>query len=91
MEGSVAYDRKRFDTRLFDTSGAHVPPGGLGCFSASYNPKNSEMKVTVKVCSRFVAPDELRGEEPALYELLAEFFRQSPADAGAAPALDGAG
>jgi hypothetical protein len=57
VEGPIVYDRKRFDARVFETSGAHVPPGGLGCFSASYNPRSSEMKITVKVCSRFVSPD----------------------------------
>ncbi|HEX7442070.1 MAG TPA: M90 family metallopeptidase [Caldimonas sp.] len=31
----------------------------------------------------FVAPAEVRDEEPALYDLLGEFFRQSPADAQA--------
>ena len=39
----------------------------------------------------FVAPDELRGEEPALYALLGEFFRQNPADAEVGPAPDGEG
>jgi len=57
MTGPALYDRKRFDTRTFDTSGAHVPPGGLGCFVATYDPRSGAMKVTVKVCSRFVSPD----------------------------------
>lgn len=57
MHAPVLYDRKRFDTRVFESSRAHVPPGGLGCFSASFRPKTGEMKVVVKVCSRYVSPD----------------------------------
>ena len=57
MHSPIVYDRKRFDGRVFETSAAHVPPGGLGCFSARYWPSTQEIKVTVKVCSRFVNPN----------------------------------
>src|SRR5213594_3010229 len=50
------YDLKRFNTRVFETSKAHVPPGGLGCFFARYTPASRELKVTVKICARFVDP-----------------------------------
>lgn len=53
MTGPAVYDRSRFNSRQFDTSGAHVPPGGLGCFSARYVPLTGRMTVTVKVCPRF--------------------------------------
>jgi hypothetical protein len=56
MEGSVAYDRKRFTSRTFETSRAHIPPGGLGSFYASLDPKTGKMPVEVRVCPRFVAP-----------------------------------
>mgnify|MGYP001067423667 CR=1 FL=1 len=71
MATSLVYDRKRFDTRVFNTSGAHIPPGGLGCFSAVYRPDSGEMKVTVKVCSRFVAP----GGEPVPATVSSNFNR----------------
>lgn len=53
MTGPAVYDRSRFNSRQFDTSGAHLPPGGLGCFSARYVPLTGRMTVTVKVCPRF--------------------------------------
>jgi hypothetical protein len=52
----VTYDLSRFNTRSFSTSDAHVPPGGLGCFSATYNPRSGAMKVAVKVAARFIDP-----------------------------------
>jgi hypothetical protein len=50
------YDLARFKTRAFSSSRAHVPPGGLGCFFAKYDPLTGIMKVTVKVAARFVDP-----------------------------------
>lgn len=50
------YDLARFRTRLFQSSKAHVPPGGLGCFFADYKPQIGLMKVTVRVAPRFVDP-----------------------------------
>jgi len=50
------YDLARFRTREFRTSRAHAPPGGLGCFEAHYVPVTGEMRVTVRVCPRFVSP-----------------------------------
>ncbi|HEY4356609.1 MAG TPA: hypothetical protein VGN16_12730 [Acidobacteriaceae bacterium] len=56
------YDYARFKTRDFHSSGAHVPPGGLGCFYADYKPTTGIMTVTVKVAPRFVNPSG--GEVP---------------------------
>lgn len=50
------YDLARLRTRMFTTSKAHVPPGGLGCFYAEYDPTTGKMIVTVKVAARFVDP-----------------------------------
>ncbi len=50
------YDLKRFMTRSFQSSSAHVPPGGLGCFFASYVPSSGLMKVQVKIAPRLVNP-----------------------------------
>lgn len=50
------YDLARLRTRMFNTSKAHVPPGGLGCFFAEYHPNTGVMTVTVKVAARFVDP-----------------------------------
>lgn len=56
MATTVTYDKKRFAERSFSTSDAHVPPGGLGCFHASFDPVSGAMPVVVRICPRFVSP-----------------------------------
>ncbi len=59
---TAVYDLERFKLRSFHSSTAHIPPGGLGCFAASYDPRTQIMDIVVKVCPRFVG---LPGQEVA--------------------------
>jgi len=75
---SVTYDLTRFRLASFHTSKAHVPPGGLGCFYAEYNPMTGIMKVTVKVAPRLVDPQGKDADGTAQASFMKAFKEKVP-------------
>lgn len=64
-----------FTEKLFLLSN-HVPPGGLGCFDATFAPDTGVMKVTVKVCPRLPFYSKLESQLPTLKEQYMKIFRE---------------